>query len=131
MRKSNRVWDEMAHQLINKDRDLEYIANSKVEFIVLESDKAPKGATKKTCGRCVKVNEEDKWAIKADFLIIIYPRNIKEFTDKGFETLVKHELQHIGIKKNDDKEEYFIRPHDVEDFRNIIEEHGIDWRTEE
>jgi len=36
---------------------------------------------------------------------------------------MRHELKHIGIKDG----RFFIVPHDVEDFSDIIEEHGMSW----
>jgi predicted metallopeptidase len=46
--------------------------------------------------------------------------------------LTWHELMHIYPVYNDNKGEwnYKVRKHDVEDFEDIIEQHGADWFSE-
>ena len=41
--------------------------------------------------------------------------------------LILHELMHVGIIKDGNEESYFVRPHDIEDFRDIIVQYGLDW----
>lgn len=43
--------------------------------------------------------------------------------------LVWHELEHVHPEFSEKRGEYNykVRNHDVEDFQNIIEQHGIDW----
>jgi hypothetical protein len=40
------------------------------------------------------------------------------------EILMEHELRHIGVA---DSGELVIEPHDIEDFRAIIDNYGLDW----
>jgi hypothetical protein len=44
------------------------------------------------------------------------------------EILMEHELRHIGITDNGD---LVIEPHDIEDFRAIIDDYGLDWSDTE
>ena len=60
-------------------------------------------------------------------LITIYEPNICYFTDEQLEILIWHELKHIGIKPDSVEEEYFVIPHDYEEFREIVDAHGLDW----
>jgi len=42
--------------------------------------------------------------------------------------LMEHELLHIGVEERQGKEpRYFIRPHDYEDFKQIIDKYGTEW----
>ena len=43
------------------------------------------------------------------------------------ETLIRHELHHVGIEYTDTGPGYYVRPHDIEEFRVIIDECGLDW----
>ena len=52
---------------------------------------------------------------------------MERFTDEQLEILLLHELLHIGIQWDGNEETYSIIPHDVEDFRAIIERYGIGW----
>ena len=56
-----------------------------------------------------------------------YEPNVEDFTDKQLETLIRHELHHIGIDFSGNEIRYYIVPHDVEEFWDIINECGIDW----
>ena len=38
--------------------------------------------------------------------------------------LMWHELKHCGV---DGKGNTYVIPHDIEDFKEIIEKHGMDW----
>ena len=38
--------------------------------------------------------------------------------------MLQHELLHIG---QSEKGTFIVKPHDVEDFREIIDEYGLDW----
>lgn len=49
-------------------------------------------------------------------------------TEKQLEILLFHELLHIGIEPADDGgENYSIIPHDMEDFKIVIDKYGTDW----
>lgn len=131
-RRKNDNFKNIAENLIKTDSDLYYIANSHVNIIYLESDKPKTSKGKYVYGCCEKVQDKNRLFIDADFLITIYTENTKNFSEKQIETLLKHELLHIGISRNDDmfdevEESYYIAPHDVEDFRCIIDQHGLDW----
>lgn len=50
--------------------------------------------------------------------------------DKAFRTLIEHELMHIGYETTKKGVRKFIEPHDVQEFRAIIDQHGLDWVDE-
>lgn len=41
--------------------------------------------------------------------------------------LILHELLHVGIDVDGNEESYRIIPHDIEDFRLVLERYGLDW----
>ena len=78
-------------------------------------------------GDCEKVKDKLKEFIDQDFIITFYPC-AKDISDKAREILMYHELRHIGIKHDENGNIYFfVVSHTIEDFRDIVEEYGIDW----
>ena len=63
-----------------------------------------------------------------DFTITVFEPNCTGMDDERISRLLYHELLHVGIKVNKDGEErYFVRPHDLEDFRACVDRWGADW----
>lgn len=83
-----------------------------------------KGKTKIVRGECKKTPELYRLFCPYDFLVIIYDQNCIGMTEHQMQILLWHELLHIEI---DEKGEPYVRPHDVEDFDEIIAEYGLRW----
>lgn len=121
-------YSEIAAKLIQEEILLTDIRHSEATIIYLSSDKEKKSKGKAVCGECEKIPDKYKWAIPADFTITIYEPNVAAFTEDQLKILIFHELLHVGIEvKGDGSEAYSIRPHDIEDFRTIIDRYGLDW----
>lgn len=91
---------------------------------ISSSKKKTRGKTQLVYGECKKVPEIWKLYCPYDFVIIIYDLNCEHLDDKKMKILMWHELLHIGI---DDKGEPYVKPHDVEEFDDIIKEYGLRW----
>lgn len=104
-----------------------------VSIAYLTSSEEKKKATKLICGECIKVNQKTYgWCCPFDFLIVVYENNIAYFNDEQKEILIEHELMHIGIDEvNGNETKYYIVPHDIEDFNEIIEKYGMRWNDAE
>lgn len=74
-----------------------------------------------------RVQDKYKWGIPADFTITVFEPNCRGFSEKQLEILLFHELLHIHIEYKDGEEKYSINPHDLEDFRYIIDRFGSHW----
>ena len=121
-------YSEIAAKLIHDEILLTDIRHSDATIVYLSSDKEKKSKGKAVCGECEKIPDKYKWAIPADFTITIYEPNVAGFTEDQMKILIFHELLHVGIEyRNDGSEAYSIRPHDIEDFRTIIDRYGLDW----
>ena len=48
-------------------------------------------------------------------------------SDEQMEILLYHELLHVGMDDTGEEVKYIVNPHDVEDFRAVIDRYGIDW----
>ena len=127
IRKINEHYTELANELLQTESELQYIANSNATIIYLSSEAERRTKGKITCGECEKVPTKFKWSVPADFTITVFEPNVKDFTDEQIKILLFHELLHVGIEMDGDEEKYFIRPHDLEDFKLIIDRFGTEW----
>jgi len=117
----------IAQELIDTEECLEYIRESNATIVYLSSDLEKKSKGKLVCGECEKIPEKYKWAVSCDFTITVFEPNVERFTDEQIRILLLHELLHVGIDRDGNEESYSVKPHDVEDFREVIERYGLDW----
>ena len=118
---------EIANELIDEREELLYLRNSSVVIMYLGSDQMKKSKGRIIFGECEKVPDKWKWSVPCDFTITIFEPNVEHFTDEQIRILIFHELLHVGIDVDGNEEKYYIRPHDVEDFRLILNEYGMEW----
>lgn len=119
------MYSEWAEQIIKDKRPDMLDAGISVGFISSAKQKKY-GRIKLVLGECRKVDELHKLFCPYDFLIIIYDRNCEGLTDEQMKILIWHELNHIGIDPKSG--EFYVKPHDVEEFDDIIKEHGLHWQ---
>lgn len=117
----------IAQELIDTEECLEYIRESNATIVYLSSDLEKKSKGELVCGECEKIPEKYKWAVPCDFTITVFEPNVERFTDEQIRILLLHELLHVGIDRDGNEESYSVKPHDVEDFREVIERYGLDW----
>lgn len=124
----NEKYSEIARKLINTEDALVDIRNSQATIVYLSSEHKKKSGNKLVFGQCEKIADKYKWGIPADFTITIFEPNVEGFSEEQLKILLFHELLHVGIEFNaDGSETYSIRPHDLEDFKLIIDRFGTDW----
>lgn len=131
-RKENKQYTEIGQKLIESEPIFEHIKNSGALICFLESDKKMTSKGKAVLGQCEKVQDKYKWAIPCDFTITLFTPNIAGLTDEQIKIVIFHELLHIGVEKIDDgtgyyEEKYTIVPHDLEDFKEVIDRYGTNW----
>lgn len=127
-REQSAAFEKIAEKLINTEKELAYIKNSQVKIVYLVSNQAKKSGAKVVHGECEKIPAKYKWAIPADFSITLFSPNNEHMSAKQFEILLFHELLHIGIEQEaDGSETYSVTPHDLEDFKTIIDKYGTEW----
>ena len=127
-REINERYAEIGAELVKKEPELEHIRNSQATIVYLSSDHKKAHDGKKIFAQCERVPEKYKWSVPCDFTITVFEPNVEGFSDEQFKILLFHELLHVGITINDDgKEVYSCLPHDLEDFKLIIDRFGTDW----
>lgn len=131
VRTRRKDFQRVADRLVKTRKSLEYIRDSSVSFVVLGSDSEKKSMGRTVFGQCEKIPDKYRWIIPYDFTITVFEPNVERFTKKQIRILLLHELMHIGIEKDGNEERYFIKPHDIEDFEEILKRYGMDWADDE
>ena len=126
-RQRSEKYKAIAEALIQKEPALEYIKDSGVRIAYLESNYKKNKEGKTGLGECERVLAKNKWAIDYDFTITLFNPNIGGLTEEQLGMVMFHELLHVGIEAGDESDRYYIRPHDLEDFKMIIDRFGTDY----
>ena len=125
-RKVSKDYADLAAEVIDEYGALEHLRHADITIIFLSSTHAKKQGDKLVLGQCEKVAEKYKWGIPCDFTITVFEPNVVGFTEEQLKILLFHELLHIGYDP-ENPERLYIKPHDLEDFKLIINEFGTDW----
>lgn len=123
IRHINEEYTEIGMWLINNTPELEYIKTSNASIVFLSSEAKKTSGGKTIYGQCEKVADKYRWGIPADFTITLFEKNIKGMDHEQIKILLFHELLHVGIKGD----KYSVVPHDLEDFKIIIDKFGTNW----
>ena len=118
---------EIGKALIETMDELSDLRGAGITIVYLGSTAKKKSKGNPVFGQCEKVADKYKWGIPCDFTITVFEPNVEHFTEEQYKMLIFHELLHIGIELGEDKETYSIRPHDLEDFKEIINRYGTEW----
>lgn len=117
---------DLAEQIIQTEPLVEQLKIRNFTIVFLECDDMKTGSGGRIFGKTEIIQEKNKWAIPGDVSVTIYEGSCRGFTDEQYRILMLHELLHIQVTgKNNDIPK--IRPHDVQDFSEIIERFGRDW----
>ena len=126
IREISEEWTEICKELIENEPELAHLKNGNADIVYLTSAHEKKSKGRKVFGLTEKVSSKNQWAIPADFTITFYETNIvlNHFTDEQRKILAFHELLHVGMR---DDETFYTVPHDLEDFRLIVDKYGAFW----
>lgn len=119
---------KLGRRVIRDRPDLAWIRESRIRIGYAMSSKDKKKDEKIIFAECHKVKALWQAFIPYDFVIVFYEPNTMLMDDTQLEILMYHELLHIGMEDNGYLK---IRPHDIEDFRTILDQYGMDWNMVE
>ena len=119
--------DAYFEQLFNDVKDeapeFEFIDREGVKVRLLEAD-GPKITNKRRIwADCTKLSDKVRIISGYDFVITFY--DVGQLSPRALKVLMLHEMKHIGWNEG----KPVIVPHDLEDFRDIVESYGPDWVT--
>ena len=98
-----------------------------LRIVALVCDKVKRKGDSIVYADCSKVTPKMEALCDADFVITFYLPNIDGISPNALRTLCWHELMHVGW----DGRKKTTVPHNLEDFREIIEAHGVNWIDEQ
>lgn len=124
-------YKKIGDRLINTLPEFEYIKDAGVRIAYLSSDEEKKQNRKIILADCTKVSPRYSWCCKYDFFITVYEMNCLLLSPKQMEILIQHELHHVGIDNESNDNAFYIVPHDIEEFWDVINQHGLDWQRED
>lgn len=115
---------ELASKIIAERTDLKKLADPNCRIAYLRSDKKKTSRGRTVFADTEKVSEKVQALAQYDFIITFYDPACVALSEEKMKVLMTHELKHVGYEPG---KPLSIIPHDVEDFRDIIETYGMDW----
>ena len=129
--KYSEAWSEIGMSVLNEFANDKFksIVELGIEIAWVESEDSPVRNDVPVLAECIAVKKDhQRQFIPHDYLIKIYAPNVTYMTDMQKRILMEHELMHIKASENTDGElKIGTKPHDVNDFKDIIEKYGMDW----
>lgn len=119
---------DMAAKVIAENESLLHLETEldRILFMYSDQNKTSKGKTVYADTEVIK--EKFREVMAYDFVITFYKPPTQFLSDEKMERIMYHELRHVGIDyEGEDDVKLYIVPHDVEDFRDMINTWGIDW----
>lgn len=120
-------YKRIGEKLVNTLPEFATIKEMGVRIAWLTSDEDKKKNHKIVCADCTKVNDRYEWCCKYDFMITVYEPNIELFSEDQIRILLEHEIRHIGIDNEGVEPVFYVAPHDIEEFWEIIDKYGLHW----
>jgi predicted metallopeptidase len=115
--------EALAERIIAKREELHFIKDYEIHVGYVRSTEAKRGK-KVTYADCRKLNEIFKAYLPFDYIITFYA-DAEMLTENQQIILMLHELKHIDVGPKG----LTIRPHDIEDFEDILMQYGINWNN--
>jgi len=120
--KPSRELKQLGEAIINKFPELQFINvyGIKVGYVLSYENKT---GQKITYADCRKLGEVYKAYLPFDFIVTFYYFNTELLNDNQKKILMLHELKHIQITERG----LSVKPHDIEDFKDILDKYGNEW----
>lgn len=119
--------EQLAREVIASDDRLAELGLCNIGFLYADFVKTSTGG-RIVNGDCERVTPKWRAMSGYDFVITFYKTSTL-MNEHQKRLLMFHELRHAGF--NPGSGDRWIIPHDVEDFKDIIEHEGVDWAVPE
>lgn len=121
-------YNSILDELLKLEDAVQCISEAGISVGVVASEVAKKesGGTRIVYADCRKVPAYWRTFTPYDFLITVYEPNCLGLDARQMQILFLHELLHIGVNPKDPLKTY-VRDHDFQDFRLIVERYGTAW----
>jgi len=112
----------LAESIMDKFIEFRFISDYGIKIGYVQSYENKTGP-KITYADCRKLNEVYKAYLPFDFIITFYYYNTEILSENQKKIIMLHELKHIQITERG----LTVRPHDIEDFKDILARYGNEW----
>lgn len=132
--KINEHYRPIAESLKAKFKELQYVPVKNIFFIENLEDKKKKNNSivyaqvSKVQGKWMDIIYQVTGQY-FEYMIEIFKENTIEFSREQIVALIYHEMRHIQLVKTPDGSKIDIVDHEVEEWVNIIEKLGTDWKS--
>lgn len=119
---------QIGQELIEHFEEFAPIRDSGASIAFMASTKRKTSKGRKVYADCkrVKGDIEEKF-VPHDYIITVYDPNSRSFNERQLKILLWHELKHIDIEYKGNAWVMQTKPHDLEDFRDLIDAVGPNW----
>lgn len=116
---------ELGELIINRFPQLIFIKefNIKIGYVRAYENKSAKGRA--VFADCRKITSSYRAYLPYDFLITFYDPCVATLTTNQKKLVMYHELRHIEMTPKG----FGVRPHDIEDFEEILRSFGLQWNA--
>lgn len=119
------ILEEIAKKVINEYDIFTVLRDGKCRIAFQYAKGEKKSGGKVVFADTERVKDKFKEFMPYDFVITFYEGNTFHLGDVQMEHLMYHELKHVGYDPEDEK--FTVIPHDLEDFKDVIDKWGVDW----
>jgi hypothetical protein len=114
---------ELGEKIINRFPEFSFIKEFDIKIGYIRAYESKNSKGRPMFAECRKISGSYQAYLPFDFLIAFYDPNVIILTENQQKIVMYHELRHIEMTPQG----FTIRPHDIEDFENILREHGLNW----
>lgn len=115
--------EELGERILTAFPEFDLIKSRGVRIGYLKSYERKKANGKAVGAECRIIKGVYTAYLPFDFVITFFYPNIHGMSENQLKILMLHELKHIGLNHKG----YYLVPHDIEDFSDILSKYGLDW----
>ena len=113
----------LAEKVVEEHGNLSGLKEILPAIVFMYSNESKKNRKKVVYADTELVKDKYRALVPYYFIITFYEPNVADLDEECMNVLMYHELRHVGW----DGEKCFIVPHDIEDFKDIIDKFGTSW----
>lgn len=115
--------EELGQKVLDHFPEFAHIKNNGVRIGYLKSYDRKQSNGKSTLAECRIIKGVYTAYLPFDFIITFFLPSVHGMSDNQIKLIMLHELKHIGLNHKG----YYLVPHDIEDFRDILSKYGLSW----
>ena len=113
----------LGQAVLNHFSEFDFVRNAGVRIGYIKSYTNKNSNGKSILAECRIIKGVYTAYLPYDFIITFFWPSIHAMTDNQIKLIMLHELKHIGLNHKG----YYLVPHDIEDFSDILSKYGLAW----